>query len=127
MITLISKLFGLFAVIAQILGLVLIAVGIFVPEARSYFIIRGVVLTILGGFGFYFHDKLDEYFYIEKLDDGTIQKISFDRKTLRRNYSITRDDIQTESSFRERERITLKQYNSELEYVRELFLEGNKI
>ena len=61
MITLISKLFGLFAVIAQILGLVLIAVGIFVPEARSYFIIRGVVLTILGGFGFYFHDKLDDW------------------------------------------------------------------
>ena len=61
MITLIAQLFWLFAVIVQILGLVLIAVGIFVPEARGYFIIRGIVLTILGGFGFYFHDKLDDW------------------------------------------------------------------
>ena len=61
MISLISGLFKLFAYVAQILGLVLIGVGIFVPEARGYFISRGVVLTILGGFGFYFHDKLDDW------------------------------------------------------------------
>ena len=61
MITLISKLFILFAYLAQILGIVLIGVGIFVPELRFYLISRAVVLMILGGFGFYFHDTLDDW------------------------------------------------------------------
>ena len=69
----------------------------------------------------------DKYFYKEILDDGSVNKVSFDRKTLQRIVTRTKDGVQTAQSFRECKEISVRKYNAELESVKKAFSEGNKI
>ena len=83
-------------------------------------------------FGFEFAPKnisvnRDEYFYTDTFDDGEKTKISINRKTLQRNYTKSKNDVQTYQTFRECKEISVKKYNSELESVKKAFSEGNKI
>ena len=83
-------------------------------------------------FGFEFAPKdisvnRDEYFHMRTNDDGVKTKTSINRKSLQRILTQSKDDVQTDQTFRECEEISVKKYNSELESVKKVFSEGNKI
>ena len=68
----------------------------------------------------------DEYFYTETLEDGVKRKTSFNRKTLQRFFTESKDGVQINQTFRDCEEISVKEYNSELQSVEKAFSEGNK-
>lgn len=69
----------------------------------------------------------DEYFYTETYDDGEKTNVSINRKTLRRIYTESKDGVQTSQTFRDCAKISVREYEAELESVKKTFSEGNKI
>ena len=68
----------------------------------------------------------DEYIYERVFDDGRKLRVSFDRKTLRRSVSTTTGSVK-ETTFRDCAKISVRDYEAELESVKKAFSEGNKI
>ena len=69
----------------------------------------------------------DEYFHMRTNDDGVKTKTSINRKTLQRIFTRSKNDVQTDQTFRECKEISVKDYKAELESVEKAFSEGNKI
>ena len=69
----------------------------------------------------------DEYVFEKEYDDGKKTKTAFNRKSLQRIITRTKDGVQTEQSFRECKEISVKDYKAELKSVEKAFSEGNKI
>lgn len=69
----------------------------------------------------------DEYFNEHTNDDGVKTKISINRKTLQRIVTQSKNDVQTDQTFRECKEISVREYEAELESVEKAFSEGNKI
>ena len=69
----------------------------------------------------------DEYFYTETYDDGEKANFSINRKTLQRIVTRSKDGIQTSQTFRDCAKISVREYEAELESVKKAFSAGNKI
>ena len=68
----------------------------------------------------------DEYIYERVFDDGRKLRVSLDRKTLRRSVSTTTGSVK-KTTFRDCAKISVRDYEAELESVKKAFSEGNKI
>ena len=68
----------------------------------------------------------DEYIYERVFEDGRKLRVSLDRKTLRRSTSTTTGSVE-KTTFRDCEKISVREYEAELESVKKAFSEGNKI
>ena len=68
----------------------------------------------------------DAYIYERVFDDGRKLRVSFDRKTLRRSVSTTTGSVK-ETTFRDCAKISVREYEAELESVKKAFSEGNEI
>jgi len=69
----------------------------------------------------------DEYFNVRTNEDGVKTKTSINRKTLQRIITRSKNDTQTDQTFRNCEKISVREYEAELESVKKAFSEGNKI
>ena len=68
----------------------------------------------------------DYYFTEKELENGK-EIVSYNRKNLQREFKKYVGSLLEDESTRQCEEISVDEYNAELESVRELFLEGNKI
>jgi len=68
----------------------------------------------------------DAYIYERVFDDGRKLRVSFDRKTLRRSVSTTTGSVK-KTTFRDCAKISVRDYEAELESVKKAFSEGNQI
>ena len=69
----------------------------------------------------------DHYSTEKKLDERSIEIVSIDRKTLKREFKKFVDNTMVDKSTRQCEEISIGEYSSQLENVKALFLKGNKI
>ena len=68
-----------------------------------------------------------DYYITEKELENGKEVISYNRKNLQREFKKYIGTQLEDQSIRQCEQISVKEYNSELDSVRKLFLEGNKI
>ena len=68
-----------------------------------------------------------DYYITEKELENGKEVISYNRKNLQREFKKFVGTQLEDQSIRQCEQISVKEYNSELDSVRKLFLEGNKI
>ena len=68
-----------------------------------------------------------DYYITEKELENGKEVISYNRKNLQREFKKYIGTQLEAQSIRQCEQISVKEYNSELDSVRKLFLEGNKI
>ena len=68
-----------------------------------------------------------DYYITEKELENGKEIVSYNRKNLQREFKKYVDSFVEDESKRQCEEISVDEYNAELESVRELFLEGNKI
>ena len=68
-----------------------------------------------------------DYYITEKELENGKEIVSYNRKNLKRKFKKYVGSLLEDESTRQCEEISVDEYNAELESVRELFLEGNKI
>ena len=68
-----------------------------------------------------------DYYITEKELENGKEIVSYNRKNLQREFKKYLGSLLEDESTRQCEEISVDEYNAELESVRELFLEGNKI
>ena len=68
-----------------------------------------------------------DYYITEKELENGKEIVSYNRKNLQRDFRKYIGPLIEDESKRQCEEISVDEYNAELESVRELFLEGNKI